>query len=278
MEKNVHNFICQSFYVDDGLLSYKTVDLAVDLVLRTKQVLQDNGRIRLHKFASNSRQVFNALDQINFAKDLKDLDLETATLPTQRSLVLLWNTDTDSFTFKVNPVEKPYTRRGLLSVINSDYDPIGFVQPVIIEGKLLLREMMSVTSKTDWDDPFPEPLYGKLISWVDLLHFLESLRIHRTYSDISFENAIRKEVLVFSDASKNAVAAVAYLRLYDDKRSTTSFLMGKSKLAPTHGHTIPRLELCGAVLATEIAKSIRDQLKITQSDFQFFTDSQVVLE
>lgn len=43
-----------------------------------------------------------------------------------------------------------------------------------------------------------------------------------------------------------------------------------------HGHTIPRLELCAAVLATEIAEIIRDQLKIHQDNFLFFTD-QVVL-
>lgn len=44
-----------------------------------------------------------------------------------------------------------------------------------------------------------------------------------------------------------------------------------------HGHTIPRLELCAAVLATEIAEIIRDQLKIPQDTFLFFTDCQVVL-
>lgn len=44
-----------------------------------------------------------------------------------------------------------------------------------------------------------------------------------------------------------------------------------------HGHTIPRLELCAAVLATEIAEIIRDQLKIPQDNFLFFTDCQVVL-
>ena len=53
--------------------------------------------------------------------------------------------------------------------------------------------------------------------------------------------------------------------------------MGKAKLAPTHGQTIPRLELCAAVLATEITESIRDQLDIPPSNFQFFTDSKVVL-
>lgn len=97
------------------------------------------------------------------------------------------------------------------------------------------------------------------------------------YSNISFDDANHWEVLLFADASKNSVAEVAYLKLYDGRKSTTSFLMGKAKLAPMHGHTIPRLELCSAVLATEIAENFRDQLKIPQDNFLFFTDSQVVL-
>lgn len=99
------------------------------------------------------------------------------------------------------------------------------------------------------------------------LSYSESLVIPRMYSDISFEDANHREVLEFAYASKNAVAAVAYLKLYDGKKSTTSFLMGKAKLAPMHGHTIPRLELCVVVLATEIAENIRDQPKIPQDNF-----------
>ncbi|XP_048764717.2 uncharacterized protein LOC125672561 [Ostrea edulis] len=276
-DKDVQDLINENFYVDDGLVLCKTVDQTVDLVLRTQQTLQDRGRVRLHKFASNSRHVLNALDQADLAKNLKDLDLGTAALPTQRSLGLLWNTESDSFIFSVNQVEKPYTRRGLLSTINSVFDPIGFVQPVVIEGKILLREMMSVTKKTDWDDPLPEALHDKWVSWIHSLACLEELHIPRMYSDISFEDAIRREVLVFADASKNAIAASAYLKLYDVNRSTISFLMGKAKVAPNHGHSIPRLELCAAVLATEIAESIAEQLSIHKDNFSFFTDSQVVL-
>ena len=99
-DNDVQKLVNQNFYVDEGLLSCRTVDQAVDLVLRTKQALQDNGRIRLHKFVSNSRQLLSDLDQCDLAKELKDLELGTATLPTQRSLGLLWNTETDSFTFK----------------------------------------------------------------------------------------------------------------------------------------------------------------------------------
>ena len=82
------------------------------------------------------------------------------------------------------------------------------------------------------------------------------------YSSISFEDASKIEILVFSGASKDIVAAVAYLKLYDVNSSSVSFLLGKAKVAPVHGHTIPRLELCAAVLATEIAETVRDQLDI----------------
>lgn len=163
--------------------------------------------------------------------------------------------------FKVNRVEKAYTRRGLLSTINSIYDPIGFAQPVIIGGKMLLREMMSGTTNNDWDDPLPKSLHDNWSSWLESLSYLEHLHIPREYSSASFNNAIKRDVLVYSDASKDAIAAVAYLKLYSVDSSDVSFLHGKAKVAPTHGHTIPRLELCAAVLATEIAETIRNQLK-----------------
>lgn len=275
--EDVKDFVNNDFYVDDGLLSCETENEAVDLAHRTKHTLLDNASLRLHKFASNSRKVLNSFETNDLAKNFKDLDLGIATLPVQRSLGLLWNTETDEFIFKVHLVEKPYTRRGLLSTINSIYDPIGFAQPVVIRGKQILREMMSVTTKTDWDDPLPEVLRDKWSSWVNSLTYLEHLSIPRMYSSISFASATKREVHVFSDASKDAIAAAAYLKLYDVESSCISFLLGKAKVAPVHGHTIPRLELCAAVLATEVAETVRDQVKIPQDDFFFYSDSQVVL-
>ena len=51
--------------------------------------------------------------------------------------------------------------------------------------------------------------------------------------------------------SEQAIFAVAYLKVIDDSGATSlGFLVGKSTLVPLKGHTIPRLELCGAILAT----------------------------
>ena len=55
------------------------------------------------------------------------------------------------------------------------------------------------------------------------------------------------------------------------------FLLGKAKVAPKSGHTIPRLELCAAVLAVDIADVLSEQLNIPLSAFHYYTDSKIIL-
>lgn len=63
---------------------------------------------------------------------------------------------------------------------------------------------------------------------------------------------------VFCDASTKAVGAVAYLKLTaGNGLSEVGFLLGKARLAPKPDITIPRLELCAAVLAVEVAEMVQ---------------------
>lgn len=86
--------------------------------------------------------------------DLKDFDLGVDIPPLQHSLGLSWELKTDTFTFQVEDSEKPFTRRGVLSTVNGLFDPLGFVAPVIIQGKSLLRDLTKDTS--DWDSPLSQ--------------------------------------------------------------------------------------------------------------------------
>lgn len=54
-ESDVKDFIYKNFFVDDGLVSRRTPEEAVDLLVRIQRVLLDTGKLRLHKFASNNR-------------------------------------------------------------------------------------------------------------------------------------------------------------------------------------------------------------------------------
>ena len=84
----------------------------------------------------------------------------------------------------------------------------------------------------------------------------------------SLIESTHKEVHIFTDVSKDAIAAVAFLKVWKDgENCDVGFLLGKAKVAPTHGHTIPRLELCAAVLGIEIAEIIKEQWTLSKRIF-----------
>ncbi len=65
---------------------------------------------------------------------------------------------------------------------------------------------------------------------------------------------------------------------YQSGNSNVGFVLGKAKLAPQYKPTIPRLELCVAVLAVEIADLIRHEIDLRLDAIRFYCDSKVVLE
>ncbi len=82
-------------------------------------------------------------------------------LPTQRRLGLNWSLKSDTFTFEIATEAKPFTRRGVLSTVNSIFDPLGFVAPVTIQGKSIMRELNN--QNDDWDTPLPKEMEEKWI-------------------------------------------------------------------------------------------------------------------
>ncbi|XP_076857275.1 uncharacterized protein LOC143511532 [Brachyhypopomus gauderio] len=272
---DTRRFIEQEFYVDDGLFSTPTEDEATSLLQKTQASLLESN-LRLHKIASNSIEVLRAFPAGDHAKDMKDLYLDGDSATTHRSLGLSWDVKRDIFTFQVSIKDKPFTKRGVLSTINSLYDPLGFVAPVTIRGKSLLREL--TLNGTDWDSPLPQDKSEVWETWRDSLQELQHLHIPRTYTGTSCSNASRKELCVFSDASTKAIGAVVYLKTTDENGQIhVGFVFGKARLAPPNEPTIPRLELCAAVLAVEIAELIVQEINIQVDAVTFYCDSKVVL-
>ncbi|KAI4894756.1 hypothetical protein NFI96_009065 [Prochilodus magdalenae] len=268
-------FVERHFYVDDGLISVPSPAEAIDLLKRTQASLAESN-LHLHKFASNSQAVMQAFHPEDRAPLVKDLDLGGEGTQSQRSLGLIWETAMDTFTYSVAITNKPFTRRGVLSSINSVFDPLGLLAPVTIQGRALLRELTSECS--DWDIPLPEDKQSKWETWRNSFQDLKDLHVPRTYTATSLSQAMHKELCIFSDASTKAIGAVAYLKaIQKDGKVEVGFIMGKAKLAPLSEPTIPRLELCAAVLAEEMADLLQDELDLHCEAVHFYTDSKVVL-
>lgn len=88
--EEVVKFVNKNFYVDDGLLSTTTPEKAVEIMKKTQAALLTGGNLRLHKVASNNKDVVNAFPPEERASDLENMDLSVMDdVPLQRSLGLL---------------------------------------------------------------------------------------------------------------------------------------------------------------------------------------------
>lgn len=109
--------------------------------------------------------------------------------------------------------------------------------------------------------------WHKIITNLSTIRLLELSR-PLCYAFKRANNTKYYELHCFTDASLYAYAAVVYLRVYDKKKSnkiTTSFVMGKSRLAPIKNQDnlqIPRLELLGAVIGNQLIQYVSNNLSL----------------
>ena len=269
------NFMRNDFYVDDGLKSVATAASAVELVKNVKAMCHQGG-FNLHKFLSNNKEVIKNIPESDRAEGVKEIDLDLDTLPLERTLGVQWCVESDSFEFSVVLRDKPCTRRGILSTVSSIYDPIGFVAPLMLQGKSILQELCSL--HLEWDDPIPEDVKMRWEKWRMELMKLQSIKIPRCYKPKDFGQVVRAELHHFSDASVRGYGQCSYLRLVDDTNKVhCAFVMGKSRVAPLKPVTIPRLELTAAVCSVRISQQIHRELEYRIDKDLFWTDSKVVL-
>jgi len=143
----------RNFYVDDCLRSVATDTQPVRLAGQLRELLSRGG-FRLTKWISNSREVINSVPESERVPSVKDLDLNKNLALTERALGVQWNVQADTFSFKIASKEKPATRRGILFIVSSIYDPLGFVSPCILPAKAILQDLC--LKDLGWDDQIPE--------------------------------------------------------------------------------------------------------------------------
>jgi hypothetical protein len=134
----VDKTILHSFYVDDMLRSLNSVGEAVSLALEMIR-LCDKGGMKLTKWSSNCPEVLDAISTQPGITTLINLDLDGSSIT--RALGIACDMRNDKFIFSTDKVQKPLTKRGILSVICSIFDPLGFVAPYVIRAKRVCAGM-----------------------------------------------------------------------------------------------------------------------------------------
>lgn len=243
----------RDLYVDDLLPGANTFEESLKLKNDLNH-LAEKGGFTFRKWASNDP---------NLIRDLAEKsDEKFMPLQPENSIKILgisWLPSKDSIivSIKKNNIDKKLTKRQILSDIASFYDPLGLLSPIIMVAKLIMQLMW--TLKLSWDEPLPNERRSNWLEFRNQLEVLNEVHFDRftlahDYSEIQIHG--------FCDASERAYAACIYLRTTDKYgKHFSSLLCSKSRVAPIQPVTLPRLELCGALLSILLHESE----KITKS-------------
>ena len=265
----------RSFYVDDCLKSLPTVGEAVALANELCELTQQGG-FHLAKWVSNSRDLLSFIPDKDRSKNVQSVDLDYDDIPSEKALGVLWTVEADQLGFHVKNLDKPATRRGVLSTISSLYDPLGMAAPFILAGKMILQDLCR--QKLGWDEDIPEDLLIRWGQWLQELPALDNFSMDRCFKPAGFGEIKTATLHHFADASDHGYGSVCYLFLINqDDQVHCSFVCGKSRVAPLKQMTIPRMELTSAVVAAKVDKQLRSELTLPLEDSHFWSDSTSVL-
>ena len=102
--------------------------------------LFEKGGFKIHKWHSNEPNLetndLNSEKELNFAKE----HLGTKANET-KILGFNWDKQRDTFRVEIPTESQGLTKRNILKTLASIYDPLGFISPVLLIGKILFRNL-----------------------------------------------------------------------------------------------------------------------------------------
>ena len=258
------NKLSRDIYCDDLITSVETEEEALQVKDQTMQIFSE-AMMNMTKWTSSLQ---SSADPQQLAKCFS---------PEKKVLGLSWSPTTDELIIKTDQVASlgssmPETKRTILSIAARFYDPLGFLSPLLVRAKMMLKVLWKIGK--GWDQTITSDVQEKWRRWLRELYDLGSLSVPRTYGP----NVCRSYQLhVFCDASKEAYAAVAYIRTSQGEQTSTALLISKSRLSPSQEMSIPRLELTAALIGARLLSYVKEQLSVPPQHSFLWTDSMVTL-
>lgn len=258
------------YYMDDLLSGGETEGQAVNIYNEMNK-LMNSGGFMLQKWSSNSEAVLQYIGK----NKCDDHELPLKVNSVVKVLGVSWNRETDCFEYTVNlpKPKQPVTKRQILSEISKLYDPLGWISPVVVIAKMIMQKLWK--TGLEWDEPIQGVLLAEWNRYRENLAHIKGLSIPRW---LHYSNASSVELHVFADASQAAYGATVYMRVIVEERVYVNLITSKTKVAPIEKQiSIPRLELCGAVLAAKLILETSQVLSVSKNKLFAWTDSTIVL-
>ncbi|XP_015122234.1 uncharacterized protein LOC107044737 [Diachasma alloeum] len=266
---NASNILKRNSYVDDFLSGADTFEEALQLRDEVTALLQ-KGQLNLRQWASNDPRLLYGLPE-----ESVNLKLNMSHDSTIKTLGLHWDSARDAivYTVKPIPITAKVTKRTMLSEVSKIFDPLGFLGPVIIKGRMILHRLW--IEKLGWDDAIPLSILTEWRTYASQLIDLNDLSFDRK---VIISEATEIQLHGFCDASLKGYGACIYLRSTDIQGKTqTRLLCSKYRVAPIKPPVIARLELCSALLLSDLYVAVKQAITYELHRIIFWSDSMIAL-
>ncbi|KAL0808562.1 hypothetical protein ABMA28_013006 [Loxostege sticticalis] len=253
----ISEMVRRDFYVDDLMTGCQSIEEGLTIKEKMTELLQRSGFL-LQKWVSSNQEL-----NLQISEDLGEKKSERGK-----------DIKTDEYSVQLPPQQKPITKRRVISDISRLYDPLGWVSPCVIISKTFIQKIW--LSGIDWDQELTSDLLREWESYRKDLEHISKCQIPRWVETRPDDQLI--ELHGFCDASVAAYAAVVYIRVVDAEGIVkVNLVTSRTKVAPVKQQSIPRLELMGAVLLSELITEVAEVMNIPKSNIHAYTDSSVVL-
>ena len=257
-------------FVDDIATSTDTEEEILELYVQLTAMFASGG-FELSKWNSNSPKLLGKIPQDSCLSSSVDFDRDS----TSKVLGVNWVPQEDNFSCVVEISESLNTKRAISSLTMSIFDPLGLVAPVTLIAKLILRELWR--QNIGWDEEPPQEILTQWITFKNALPQLSQITVDR---HVGLVKNAHTSLIGFADSSTKAYGACVYVRTVVGKElPVVRLLCAKSKVAPKQVVTIPRLELCAALLLSQLMRTVLDSFepRHTFDSVVAFSDSRVTL-
>lgn len=264
------NITKKDFYMDDLLTGCESIDEAMN-IYNDMTKLMNLGGFALQKWSSNNETLLKYIGDNK--SDDHELPLKVNNLI--RVLGVSWNREKDVFQYNLNlpEIKYPITKRQILSEVAKLYDPLGWIAPVVVVAKIIIQKLWK--TGLGWDDVIKGDLLEEWLDYRNDLSNIENVSIPRWLHSLHISKI---ELHGFADASKVAYGAVVYIKVTTQDEVYVGLVTAKTKVAPIEKEvTVPRLELCGALLATKLISETAQVMNIPKINLHAWTDSTIVL-
>ena len=270
-DENLVKAVQQNLYMDDFLKSVRTLQEAIEIYQKVREILNKGG-LKLTKWITSDEEVKSQIPETDRStKIVKTFEAE----PQSSSILgLNWNVDTYSLIVcrgTEQDVPAKITQRIVLSFVSAVFDPLGICSLFTIRMRFLLKSIWAAMGQT-WDRVNSRTI--KTVQWLVLWVERNEYNVNKS---IYFENRCTNLRLhIFTDASQEAMCNVAYLQ--DEATLKLTYVIGKFRVAPIRHMTIPTLELQAAVYGVRLRKHILNEHDVKIEKIFHWTDSSTVLQ